>query len=102
MFRFVWYIFTALMAIIWVVCAIILMGVSVSGCAPEIQTVYITQPLHHPSRPVLPKIKAADLQCLNQNDYQKLYDRQRLITDYAIMLEAIIDSTIKEPDSVKK
>ena len=34
--------------------------------------------------------------CIDQSTYQKLYDRQRLIKDYAIVLEAIIDSTQDE------
>lgn len=73
----------------------IFIGVCVSGCTPQIQTVYKVQPLHHPSRPILPKVKAGELQCLDQPTFQKLYDRQRLITDYAVTLESIIDSTVE-------
>jgi hypothetical protein len=73
--------------------AAILFVAIISSCAPVIEKQYVTTELHHDPRPVLPKIAPAELQCLTQQTYQKLYDRQRLITDYAITLEAIIDST---------
>jgi hypothetical protein len=64
-----------------------------TACEPRIQTVYLSQTLHRPPRPVLPRVKAQELECLAQPIYQRLYDRQRLIGDYAATLEAIIDST---------
>ena len=66
-----------------------------SGCESRVE--YLAYPLDRPERPLLPKIKADDLMCLKQETYQKLYDRQRLITDYAITLETIIDSTQPTP-----
>jgi hypothetical protein len=64
------------------------------GCVdPVIQKEYITVELSRPARPVLPKVSGKDLACLAPETYQRLYDRQRLITDYAIELEARIDST---------
>jgi len=73
---------------------LILFSLLLAACAPEIQ--YRVLPLDRPERPVLPKIKAEELMCIDQSIYQKLYDRQRLIKDYAIVLEAIIDSTQDE------
>jgi hypothetical protein len=67
------------------------------ACAPIIKKEYITTPLTHDQRPVLPKITAQELACLDKVTYQKLFDRQRLITEYAIDLESIIDSTKQEP-----
>jgi len=71
------------------------------SCTPEIiKTEYVTTPLSHDARPILPKITAQELACLDKVTYQKLFDRQRLITTYAIDLEAIIDST--NPTELKK
>jgi hypothetical protein len=70
------------------------------GCA-TIETRYVTTELSRPERPVLPKIKGSELQCVPQETYQKLYDRQRIITEYAVKLETIIDSTKAVPDVVK-
>lgn len=63
------------------------------ACTPTIQTQYVTRPIDRPVRPALPKILAQELDCLTEPTYQKLYDRQRLLTDYAVTLETIIDST---------
>jgi hypothetical protein len=70
------------------------------GCT-TIETRYVTTQLSRPERPVLPKIKGSELQCVPQETYQKLYDRQRLITEYAIKLETIVDSTKEIPDEAK-
>lgn len=63
------------------------------GCQPTIQTRYVTTELSRPVRPLLPRVSAAELECVSQDAYQRLYDRQRLVVDYAVELEAIIDST---------
>jgi hypothetical protein len=73
----------------------IAMLVWASGCVPTVQTKYIQIELQHDPRPVLPSIGSEELSCLTQGTVQKLYDRQRLITSYAITLETIIDSTNK-------
>lgn len=71
---------------------------ALTGCIdPVIQTEYVTVELPRPARPVLPRISGKDLACLAQDAYQRLYDRQRAITDYAATLEAIIDSTHQPP-----
>jgi hypothetical protein len=86
--------FTILGNALWIL-LVIAMIVWMAGCAPTIETRYITTELHHDIRPILPKVSATELQCLTKETVQKLYDRQRLITDYAIVLESIIDSTKK-------
>lgn len=68
------------------------------GCTPVVRTEYITTQLTHEPRPILPKVNAAELSCLSKDVYQRLYDRQRLITNYAVLLEKIIEST--QPDVV--
>lgn len=72
---------------------IFLISLMLVACTPVIQTQYITTQLSHDTRPMLPKITAQELACLDKLTYQKLFDRQRLISEYAINLEAIIDST---------
>lgn len=71
----------------------LLLVLFLTACTPATQ--YVVVELHRPVRPVLPKIKASELQCLSQDSYQRLYDRQRLITEYALTMEKIIDSTKK-------
>lgn len=71
--------------------------VALTGCVDSvIQKEYITVELSRPERPVLPKVSGKELACLSPEAYQRLYDRQRLITDYAVELEARIDSTKKK------
>jgi hypothetical protein len=82
----------------WIV--VLLVVALLISCTPVIETRYIIQPLTHEPRPVLPKIKASELECLSQDTYQKLADRQRLISSYAITLEAIIEST--QPDKANE
>ena len=71
------------------------------ACTPEIQTRYITTELTHPPRPILPRVKAAEMKCPSKEAYQKLYDRQRLTVEYSVTLEAIIESTGKTKESVE-
>jgi hypothetical protein len=69
---------------------------ALAGCVdPVIQKEFVTVELSRPERPVLPKVSGNELSCLSRDTYQRLYDRQRAITDYAVTLEAIIDSTKK-------
>jgi len=72
---------------------LLLLAALLSGCTPVVQTVYLQTELTRPPRPVLAKVKAAELECLSDSVYQRLFDRQNAITEYAILLEAIIDST---------
>lgn len=74
---------------------IAIIAATLLGCAPKIE--YVTVPLDRPERPVLPRISDAELRCLDKETYQKLFDRYRLVKEYAITLEAIIDST--KPDA---
>jgi hypothetical protein len=78
--------------------AITLVVLFATGCT-TIETRYVTTPLSRPERPVLPRIKGGELKCLPQEAYQKLYDRQRLITEHAIKLETIIDKTKVVPNA---
>lgn len=78
--------------------AVSVLVILLTGCEPVIQARYLKQELTRPERPVLPRIKADEIECLSQPTYQKLYDRQRLITDYAITLETIIDATKHAPN----
>lgn len=64
----------------------------VMGCT-ETRIKYVQAELTHDPRPVLPKITGKELECLSSSTYHRLYERQRLIVDYAETLETIIDST---------
>jgi len=72
---------------------IFLLCLMLVACTPAIQTEYITTPLSHDPRPLLPKITSQELACLDKVTYQKLFDRQRLIINYVIDIEAVVDST---------
>lgn len=64
-----------------------------TACASEPIVIYKQVELTRPSHPVLPKITRDELNCLSQSTYQKLYDRNRLLREYAQQLDVIIDST---------
>lgn len=67
---------------------------SMYGCT-EVQVQYVPMDLSNQisEKPLLPKIKATELQCLTNEVYQKLYDRERLIKEDALSCRAIIEST---------
>lgn len=66
-----------------------------TGCPEPLPAQVIQEPLTRPARPVLPAIKAADLQCLSDETYFRLAQRNRLHRQYAEQLELIIDSTME-------
>lgn len=76
---------------------LILILVALSGCTPEVR--YVSVPIDRPERPVLPRISDEELKCLDKPTFQKLYDRYRLVKEYAIKLETIIDSTHSDSDN---
>lgn len=81
--------------------ALLMLGVLLlTACAsePKVEFVYVQKPLTRPERPVLPHVKEAELQCLAKDAYQRLYDRQRLLREYAVTLESIIDSTKRKEE----
>ncbi len=71
---------------------------SLVGCsvAPEIR--YIQEPLTLPPRPVLPRLSADDVQCLTDDAYRRLVERDMYRRQYAEELEAIIRSTHGDDD----
>lgn len=81
----------AVIAVIGLVIAIVLLP----GCVERVK--YVTMPLYHEPRPVLPRVSAKELECLSKETYQKLFDRQRLIMDYTVILETIIDNANGTP-----
>ena len=80
---------------IWQVISLIVIILLIPACT-EVQTKYITVPLSRPERPLLPKIPSSELECVSVGTYQKLYDTKRLMRDYAVKLETIIDNTNKK------
>lgn len=73
--------------------ALVILLLTACASEPKVEFVYVQKPLIRPERPVLPHVKEAELQCLSKDAYQRLYDRQRLLREYAVALESIIDST---------
>jgi hypothetical protein len=73
--------------------ALILIMTGLTGCPTPLPAQVFQEPLIRPARPVLPAIKAADLQCLSDATYERLAARNRLTRQYAEQLELIIDST---------
>jgi hypothetical protein len=80
---------------IWL-CALILIMTGLTGCPAPLPAQIIQEPLTRPLRPVLPAIKAAELQCLSDETYFRLAARNRLARQYTEQLELIIDSTKDE------
>jgi len=70
-----------------------LIMIGLTGCPAPLPAQVIQEPLTRPARPVLPAIKSADLQCLSDDTYFRLAQRNRLQRQYAEQLELIIDST---------
>ncbi len=70
--------------------AIILITTGASGCT---RIVYQVLPLPIVERPVLPAVSADELECLSNDTYQTLYQRENAILNYAEELDAIIRST---------
>lgn len=64
-----------------------------AGCATEIRTLYVQEPLPLPDRPEVPTIKGEELACLSDEAYAKLVERDALQFAHIKRLEAIILTT---------
>lgn len=79
----------------------IILSILLSGCAlfkekpPIEKIVYVTSPIYAPEPSVLPKLKAADFQCLSLEVKQKLLERDKLLHKDRDIYKAIIESTQK-------
>ncbi len=67
--------------------------ISSAGCATEIRTVYVQEPLPLPERPEVPTIKGEELMCLSGEAYAKLVERDQVQFEHIKRLEAIILTT---------
>jgi len=75
-------------------CVSLCMAVSIiMGCASSVE--YVPVSLTLPPSPILPKIKNTELQCLSDEAYTLLVQRDRLQSGHIQVLEAIIMSTQK-------
>lgn len=75
----------------------IIIAAALAGCAaPEVR--YQTVPLPLPPRPELPRIYGEELQCLSEDAYRRIVERDRMRRAYAEQLEAVILSTHEEAD----
>lgn len=73
----------------------LVLGLLLAGCAPDVRVVPVPVDLtgRLPVRPVLPTVTAEEVACLTEPAYQRLYDRQRLLREYAEQCEAIVKAT---------
>lgn len=71
--------------------AIIFLTLTSTGCATR--TEYQLAPLPMPPRPDLPRLDAADLECLSDDAYDRLVRRDLARRHYSDELEAVIRST---------
>ena len=71
----------------------LLLALLLVGCVPKPVVVYQTAELRVPSRPVLPTVSGAELQCLSDDAYTRLVVRERAIQRHVEMLESLIEST---------
>ncbi|MDH5185204.1 MAG: hypothetical protein OEX12_15080 [Gammaproteobacteria bacterium] len=71
---------------------ITLIGAGSGGCA-HTEMVYVSERLSLPVRPILPSLSSDDLQCLSDDAYRRLVERNRLRREYAEEMEVIIKST---------
>jgi hypothetical protein len=75
--------------------ALIALILTMTGCpAPApLEIIQTPDPLPLPARPVLPAIQGVELECLSDDAYRRLADRQRRLRQYAEELEVIIKAT---------
>lgn len=65
---------------------------SSSGCTTT-ETVFVQEPLPIPDRPALPRIPAAELECLADGAYEALVERDATQAAHIDRLERIIQTT---------
>ena len=59
------------------------------GCSP----VQCVKPIYDIDRPVLPEVSRERLQCLDDQTYLDLAERDLLLRSYCEMLEAVVEET---------
>ena len=68
------------------------------GCAMPEREVYVQEPLPLPERPVVPTIPAEALECLDDETYRDLAERDAALEAHIARLEAIIETTHEDRD----
>lgn len=66
------------------------------GCVTRVEPHYLTTPLPLPPRPTLPAIPAQAMECLSDEAYRAIVERDQQRRDYAEQLEAVIKTTHNE------
>lgn len=85
------YLRVLLILLINLYCVVLLVATcSIVGCAT---VEYVPVPLDLPDRPILPTVKSTELQCLSDDVYTRLVQRDRLQHGHIEVLEAVIVST---------
>ena len=70
---------------------LIMVGATQMGCAPRIEY----QPVPHwliPTKPVVATVQADSLQCLSEETYTRLAERDRACWQYARELRALLEA----------
>lgn len=68
-----------------------------TGCSTEV--IRQTNCLSRPDRPLLARSTSSDLECLTDESYARLVDRDLSLTEYAEKLEVIIDQTCEDKNN---
>lgn len=69
----------------------LLLALALSACTQKV--VYQQVPIYAPPRPVLPLIMRDKLQCLSDETYTAIVERDRALKTYSESLEALIEAT---------
>ena len=76
----------------------IALATTLPGCAMPEREVYVQEPLPLPERPVVPTIPAEALECLDDETYRDLAERDAALEAHIARLEAIIETTHEDRD----
>ena len=82
-----WLPYILLVGFLWV-----LFAINITGCASASPCV---KPVIHLERPVLPALRAHELQCLSDDTYLRLVDRDLLMREAYEQCEAIVESLVE-------
>jgi len=64
-----------------------------AGCTTQPERVYVQEPLPVPPAPATPEIPAEELECLDQDAYVRLVERDVVLQSHIERLEDIIRTT---------
>lgn len=69
-----------------------------AGCATRTEYVEVSPECQPPPMPALPEVTAADLEPLPDTVFHDLRSREKLLTDWALELEAALEGICAAPE----